>query len=139
MKVINITISRTIFKANGFNSTEIGVMSVSSASVKITRTWFIANVASYIGVIVLDQCNFSSVGVLFYNNTSKYRGILHSEKGLVQFHNTHFFLNTGNFSIIYFVETEATFSEFNFSNNIGSLLALRSKMSFSAKKCISLQ
>lgn len=129
----NIIISRTIFKRNGFNTTEMGVIEASSASLKIARVWFIANTAISFGGIFLDQCNFTSIGVSFYNNTSKYSGIFYSEKSVVQFHKTLFFFNIGNFSIIYLVETVATFSKFNFSTNIGSLLALRSELSFSTK------
>ena len=129
----NAKINGTIFKRNGFNTTEVGVLAASSASLEIARTWFVANTASYVGVLLLDQCNFISTGVSFYNNTSKYRGILYSEKGILQFHNTQFSFNIGNFSVIYLVETVATLSGLNFSKNFGSLLALRSKLSFLIK------
>ena len=109
------------------------MIDASSASLKITRARFIGNTAIAFGVILLDQCNFTSIGVSFYNNTSKYSGIFYSAKSVVQFDETLFFSNIGNFSVIYLVETVATFSKFNFSNNVGSLLALRSKLSFSTK------
>jgi hypothetical protein len=129
----NTVINGTIFKQNGINTTEFGVIQAHSASLKITRSRFIANTASYVGVLFLDQSNVTSIGVSFYNNTSKYRGIIYSEKGVVLFHETLFFFNIGNFSVIYLVETVATFLKFNFCNNIGSLLALRSELSFSTK------
>ena len=129
----NIIISSTKFKTNGFNTTEGGVIQALSASLKITRVKFIANTAISSGVILLDQCNFTSIRVSFCNNTSKYNGIFFSEKSVVEFHDTLFFYNIGNFSVIYLIETVATFSKFNFSNNIGSLLALRSKLFFAIK------
>ena len=129
----NVIISRTIFKANGFNTSQFGVIYASSISLKITRSQFIANAASGAAVLFLDQCSVTSIHVMFCNNTSKYRGILYSKKSVVRFNETLFFFNIGNFSVIYLAETVATFSNFNFSHNIGSLLALRSKLSFSIK------
>ena len=82
---------------------------------------------------LISGYNVTSIDVMFCNNTSKYRGILYSEKSVVQFNETLFFFNIGNFSVIYLVETIATFSKFNFSHNIGSLLALRSKLSLLIK------
>ena len=123
-------ISQTMFKQNGYNITEKGVIAASSASLKINRSWFIANAGSDIGVLLLDQSNFTSIGVSFTNNTSKYRGILYAEKSTLLCHGTLVLFNIGNFSVIYLAETVATFSGFNLSNNIGSLLALRSKLSF---------
>ena len=126
-------INQTLFRRNGDNTTETGVIAASSASLKINRSWFIANAGSDIGVLHLDQSNFTSIGVSFSNNTSRYRGILYAEKSTLLCHDTLFLFNIGNFSVIYLAETVATFAGFSLSNNIGSLLALRSKLSFSSR------
>ena len=129
----NIRINKTLFRRNGANSTnsESGVIHAMNISLEINRTSFILNEASDAGVVSLYQSNFTSINTSFQNNTSNYKGILYSENSTLTCYNIQFVYNIGKFSVMYLAESTASFSVFTFSYNIGSLLVVRSLLSFS--------
>ena len=133
-----ITINGSIFSNNRVNDmvdtvgdASGGAIFASVATLHISNTIFRNNKAGSGGAISMYDTNITFLTTAFYNNTAASKGVIFANNSTIMGYNLEFQDNVGSWSVLYLVESVAEFSVLNFHFNMGSILAIRSRLKFS--------